>query len=73
MDNPEYLPKIKQFIQIDYPAEFKELRIKFKKDGDDKVLRERIIRENVVILYRIYLALRQKGNFSNQKLGLQYW
>ena len=69
VDDPEYLPKIKQFIQVDYPAEFAEIKRKLKVEN----LSVKTIKENITILYKIYLALKQKGNFSNKELGLEYW
>lgn len=70
IDDPRYLSNIKEFLQINYLVEFEELKKKFKEKGS---LFTDVVKENIDVLYELYLALKQDGKFSNKNLGLKYW
>ena len=69
--DPEYLPDIKEFLQINYPVEFGEFKEKFQKTGN--LPTKTVVANNIDALFRMYLVLKQDGKFSNKALGLIYW
>ena len=65
-----YKPLIRQFLQNNYPTEFEKIRQRFQESGLPRV---EAVRQNTAILYKMYLALRNEGGFSNRELDLIYW
>ena len=72
-DKPFYLQNIKKFLQERYTKEFEEITREFKTGYSLGKETPEILNAKKDLLYRIYLALRQEGKFSNEELGLKYW
>ena len=71
IEDPEYLPNIKKFLQDNCSTDFEEVKKRFK-EGENLSTRI-IIKNNIAVLYKIYLTLKQSGKFSNKQLGLKYY